>query len=178
MWDLKDGFYEEQQHLQPLGKQWSGKIPSRGEEQHLFFFPSPSPAGFTQRHLAQVVEEQNTANTSACQVVAIIPNQSRVQHLHRSSSCPFEIAPTPPTFCCDSCHPEMLFPRGKQRLGLPNVRSLFRKRGVDQGQDLAAYVVLTKVVSVLTFSLNYDIRKSPFIAHSAGKKKKQQHDIF
>ena len=177
MWDLQGGFYELQRHLQPLGKQQSGKIPSRRKEQHLFFFPSPSPAGLPQRHLAQVVKEQNIANMSACQVVAIIPSQSRVHHLHKAS-CPLETSLTPATVHCDSCHPEMPFVRGKQRLGLPNVRSLFRKSGVEYGQDLAAYVELTKVVSAFIFSLNYDIRKSPFIAYSAGKKKKQQHDIF
>lgn len=76
---------------------------------------------------AQVVKEQNTANTSARQVDAIIPSQGRVHSLH-GAFCLAEIALTPATVHWDSCHPEMLFSRGKQIWGLPNMRSFWQKR--------------------------------------------------
>lgn len=54
------------------------------------------------------------------------------------------------------------------------MRSLFIKGVVEQGQGLAAYVILTKVVSPFILSFNYDIKKSPFIAYPDGKIKKKQ----
>lgn len=54
------------------------------------------------------------------------------------------------------------------------MRSFFKKGVVEQGQDLAAYVRLTKVVTAFMLSFNYDIKKSLFIAYPAGKIKKKQ----